>query len=308
MPSKIKISLISRSQVVATTNGLSCDNAGMKGLKVGLTSLLLTLTCVISATADNSMLWSTSIGYNGVKVNPGTDMQSLPSYIRLRDITFSVPKINPDVLIVGIRFDETFDATPLSVDKKVSTGLRLFSPSANCVFDESCTKYVYIQAPSNWGLKYPTIPTTNTVPTYYLGKGDNSSNSLTDAKCPAPWWIDNSDPLHSAIDFQLSITCLNLPNDTYAYAFAGADIGVTPTPYNFTTTSHALNPYWSLAASAFASHGSSSVGSPYITPPPQAVPNYVLCKKGTVTKKIVGAKSVCPKGFVKQGLISASTQ
>jgi len=268
--------------------------------RAAVISIFFTLFTIVPAAADDSMLWTTSIGYNGVRVNPGTDIQSLPEYIRLRDITFSVPKVNPDVLIVGIRFDGTFDAAPLSADRKVSAGLRLFGPSAICVYDNTCTKYVYVQSPGSWSSKYPTSPSFSTVPTYFLGKGDNTSESLTDSKCPAPWWIDKSDPLHSAIDFQLSISCLQLPNDTYAYAFAGADTGVTPTPYNFTTTSHAVNPYWALAASAYASHGPSSVGSPYITSTSQALPNSVTCKKGKLTKKIVGARSLCPKGYTKQ--------
>jgi len=84
---------------------------------------ILPLMGINRAFADGSMLWSTSIGYGGRRVNTGTDVTAIPQYARVRDITFSVPKANPDVLIVGIRFDGPFDISPLGSDKQLSANI-----------------------------------------------------------------------------------------------------------------------------------------------------------------------------------------
>ena len=283
----------------------------MKLINFGLISVLMfALVGVNPAAADDSMLWSTSFGYGGSLVNSGTNIQSIPPYAVLRDITMAVPKTNPDVLIVGMRFDGTFDNVPLSTDKGLMTSLRLFWPSQNCVYQNKCDGMIFLTGPTSWTGTYPTSPSTSQVRTYSLAQKTNVENPpLNATSCAAPWWIDKSDSAHSAIDFQLSITCLNLPADIYAYASAGANIGVTPVPYNFTHVSDALNPFWQLAANAYSVHGgASSVGTPYITPSPQPVPNYIVCKKGKVTKKVLGAKAVCPKGYTKQVLPSANSQ
>jgi len=275
-----------------------------------VSALMFTLVGVNPAEADDSMLWSTSFGYGGSLVNSGTNGQSIPPYAVLRDITLSVPKTNPDVLIVGMRFDGTFDDAPFSTDKALLTGLRLFWPNENCSYQNQCDGMIYLTGPTSWTGTYPSSPSTSQVTTYALAQKTNAvTPPLTATNCPAPWWIDKSDSLHSAIDFQLSITCLKLPADIYAYAFAGANIGLTPVPYNFTHVSDALNPFWQLAANAYSAHGgASSVGTPYITTSPQPVPNYIVCKKGKVTKKVLGAKAVCPKSFTRQALPLANSQ
>jgi len=267
-----------------------------------ISSLMIYLAGVNPAAAADSMLWTTSFGYGGSLVNSGTNNQSIPPYAILRDITMSVPKTNPDVLIVGLRFDGTFDSAPLSTDKALLTGLRLFWPSQNCSYQNQCDGMIYLTAPNSWTGTYPISPSTARVTTYTLAQKTSAETPpLTNTNCPAPWWIDKSDLLHSAINFQLSITCLKLPADIYAYGFAGANIGITPVPYNFTHISDALNPVWQLAANAYSTHGgASSVGTPYITPAPPKVLNYVVCKKGKVTKNVPGANSNCPKGYLKQ--------
>jgi len=144
-----------------------------------------------------------------------------------------------------------------------------------------------------------------------LGKGDSSGEAPQDAKCPAPWWIDNSNPQYGAVDFQLSITCLGLPRDIFAYSLAGANLTLTPNLFNFTQLDDAVNPFWELASTAYASHGGlSGVGTPYITSPnpakPIQPPSFITCKKGKILKKITGGKSLCPNGYSKQPLLSSS--
>ncbi len=282
----------------------------MKLINFGLISVLLfVLVGVNPAEADDSMLWTTSIGYHGATVNNGTDILAIPSYARLRDLTFSVPKSNPDVLVVGLRFDGVFETSPLAADKKLNANVRIYGVAPNCIYDNKCDEAILFSVPSAWNDKYPIGPSANTVPVFYLPQTKTTYQTVTNTNCNAPWWIDKSDPLHSAIDFQLSITCLKIPADINAYGAAGADIGVTPIPYNFTMPAGTTNPYWQLAMNAYSANGgASTVGTPYITPSPQPVPNYIVCKKGKVTKKVLGAKAVCPKGYTKQVLPSANSQ
>jgi len=274
---------------------------------------ILPLISIDPVFADDSMLWSTSIGYGGRRVNTGTDVTAIPQYARVRDIAFSVPRVNPDILIVGIRFDGPFDHSPLGSEKQLSANVRLYSPTKYCIYDNTCDKYVFIGAPSTWDSSYPYSPSTATVNTFFLGKGDSSGEAAKDAKCPAPWWIDNSNPQYGAIDFQLSITCLGLPRDIFAYSVAGANLTLTPELFNFTQLDDATNPFWELASTAFASHGGlSGVGTPYITPPNPAKPiqptlRFIMCKKGKVLKKVVGAKLLCPNGYSKQQPLSSSS-
>jgi hypothetical protein len=274
----------------------------MKFARFSLISILMVyLAGVNPAAADDSMLWTASIGYHGATVNSGTDVLAIPSYARLRDLTFSVPKSNPDVLIVGLRFDGVFEASPLAPEKKLIANVRIWSSGFSCIYSNSCDQVVLFSVPSSWSDKYPIGPSTYTVPVFNMPQAKTTYQSVTNTNCNAPWWIDKSDPLHSAIDFQLSITCLKIPADINAYGAAGADIGVTPVPYNFTFPATTTNPYWQLAANAFTAHGgNSSVGAPYITPAPSKVLNYVVCKKGKLTKNVPGANSKCPKGYLKQ--------
>ena len=227
--------------------------------------------------------------------------QAIPPYAILREITMSVPRGNPDALIVGLRFDGTFDSDPLSKDKGLMTGLRLFWPTPNCAYQNQCDGMIYLSGPTSWTARYPTAPATPQVATYTLAQKTNlETPPLTATSCPALWWIDKSNSAHSAIDFQLSITCLKLPADIYAYGSAGASLGVSPIPFNFTHVSDALNPFWQLAANAYASRGgASSVGKPYVTPTPQVAVNYFICKKGKQTRKFAGSVVSCPKGYVK---------
>ena len=282
----------------------------MRKLLVFLFSLfLLPMYFINSASADDSMLWTTSIGNQGVIVNSGTDVLAIPSYARLHDLTFSVPKSNPDVLVVGLRFDGVFDASPLSADKNLIANVRIWSVAPNCIYNDNCDQVIVFSVPSVWNEKYPVGPTASTVPVFYLHQAKTTYRTDTNTNCDAPWWIDKSDPRHSAIDFQLSITCLKIPADINAYGAAGADIGVTPIPFNFTQATGTTNPYWQLATDAYtANGGASAVGKPYIAPVPQPAPNYILCRKGKVSKKISGKKAFCPKGYTKQVLLSANSQ
>jgi hypothetical protein len=271
--------------------------------------LLISLGGVNSAVADDSMLWSTSIGYGGAVTNSGTDVLAIPSYARLRDLTFSVPKLNPDVLVVGLRFDGVFETSPLAADKKLLANVRIYGTAPTCIYNNNCEQVVFFSVPSVWSDKYPISPSANTVPVFYLPQAKTNYQTTTNTNCNAPWWIDKSDPSHSAIDFQLSITCLKIPADVNAYGAAGADIGVTPIPFNFTKPAGTTNPYWQLASNAYtANGGASSAGKPYISPIPQPAPSYIVCKKGKVTKKILGAKAICPQGYIKQVTTSSNSQ
>ena len=273
---------------------------------------MLPLITINPASADSSILWSTSIGYGGRRVNTGVDVSAIPPYARLRDISFSVPKVNPDILIVGIRFDGPFDNSPMGSDKQLSANIRIYSHTKYCIYDNTCDKYVFVGAPSTWNSSYPYSPSSASVTTYFLGKGDTSGEAPKDAKCPAPWWIDNSSPQYGAIDFQLSITCLGLPSDIFAYAVAGASLSLTPNLFNYTQLDDAINPFWELAATAYVSHGGlSGVGTPYMTPPNPVIPmqppiSFIMCKKGKILRKVTGAKSLCPKGYSKQPSLATS--
>jgi hypothetical protein len=282
----------------------------MKLARLSLISvLILSLVGANPVAADDSMLWTTSIGYAGAVVNSGTDVLAIPSYARLRDLTFSVPKLNPDVLVVGLRFDGVFETSPLGADKKLIANVRIYGIAPTCIYNNNCDQVIVFSVPSVWNDKYPISPSATTVPVFYLPQAKTTYQTVTNTNCNAPWWIDKSDPSHSAIDFQLSITCLKIPADINAYGAAGADTGVTPIPYNFTKPAGTTNPYWQLATNAYtASGGASTVGKPYITPSPQPAPNYIACKKGKVTKKILGANAVCPKGYTKQGQALATSQ
>jgi hypothetical protein len=242
----------------------------MKIARTGKTAILLTLVSLLtcgnfqSSSADDSMLWSSINGYFGAQTNTGVDIRSIPEYARVHDLSFSVPKSNPDVLVVGVRFDGPFDSAPLSASKNLFVGIRILSPNRNCVFDNTCAKALYIAAPKSWSSSYPYVPTAGiTVDVKNYGTG-GEQNEYKNTNCPAPWWIDTSDSDHHALMFQLSITCLGIPQTAIAYGIAGADVGITPIPYNFTGYASMDNPYWQLAAAAYDLRGGvSGVGKPY---------------------------------------------
>ena len=273
----------------------------MKQVRVLLTICIMLLSTP-SVSASEEMWWEASIGYGGAVINRGTDVRSIPMYARIRDLTFSVPKSNPDALIVGIRFDQKFDEEPLASDKFLKAGIRLGNGiTPNCIYDNTCEQVLYFTAPSSWQTKYPTYPESNTVTVYKIPQNQADGNdNIQSTNCPALWWIDRSPNSYDAFKFQLSITCLGIGKVMTAYGFSGADIGITPTPYNFTNVASADNPYWELAKSSYEKNGGAAgVTKPYNSKG-QTSTKYVICKKGNKSK-LIKASAKCPKGYKKEG-------
>lgn len=281
---------------------LGGNNFTMKSLRLILVGILINLSIINSANADDSMWWETTIGYSGAVVNSGTDVRSIPMYARVRDLSFSVPKSNPDVLIVGLRFDQKFDDKPLEQSKNLLAGIRLANGKVpTCIYNNKCDQVLYFTAPSFWNDKYPVAPSTESVYVYRIPQNQVGDNELPaqNTYCPSLWWIDRNQSSYDSIKFQLSITCLGIEKVMTAYGFAGADIGITPIPFGFTSVATADNPYWQLAKSAYENNGGeSSVTKPYISP--KKIPTkYLSCKKGTKTK-LVKIPGKCPSGYLKQ--------
>jgi hypothetical protein len=129
--------------------------------------------------------------------------------------------------------------------------------------------------------------------------GTGYAGAPTPTGCQAPWWIDQSDPSFDAIAFQLSITCLNIPKDMYGYAYASADIGIKPLPYNYTTPTELPNSFWQLAAPAYTKNG----GKAGVTKPYNGVvTKTITCTKGKLKKQVSGTSPVCPKGYKSKSL------
>lgn len=270
-------------------------------LVVGLSTFALCISMSLtSASAADEMLSENSYGYGGVRVNSGTDVATIPMYARLRDLVIAIPKANPDAMILKIRFDAKTGNTPLDASKKLTVGAWVYGTFLGCAWDDKCTSIISVGAPSSWTGVYPTSPSASTVEVFSHGTGYSGSPTATG--CKAPWWIDRSDSSFDAIAFQLSITCLNIPKDAYGYAYASADIGITPLPYNFTTTTELPNPFWQLAAPAYIKNG----GKAGVTKPYNGLTTKTItCTKGKLKKQVTGTKPVCPKGYVKK--LSASS-
>lgn len=205
-------------------------------------------------------IWTSEMS-TGWNVNSGEDRTAIPPIARLYNVGFAVPQSNPDRLIVKIRMDEPFDLTPLDPSKKLRIGFWIYSPSKVCANQDNCDLLVAFNSPVFAGKGYPTKPTSQTIiPTVYE-KG--YSGQTKKSECPVPWWIDSTDARHGEIDFQLSITCLNIPKEFLSYAFADVDTGLDPMPFNFTQDNYLNNPFHALAANAYSNSGGLSglVGS-----------------------------------------------
>jgi hypothetical protein len=258
---------------------------------ITISALLVAFNSSIAIAADE-MLSVNSYGYGGVLVNSGTDVATIPMYARLRDLVIAIPKANPDAMILKIRFDGKTGTTPLEASKKLSVGAWIYGTYLGCAWADKCTTIISVGAPLSWVGDYPTSPTSSTVEVFSHGAGYTGASTPTG--CQAPWWIDRSDSSFDAIAFQLSITCLNIPKDMYGYAYASADIGITPLPYNYTTPAELPNSFWQLAAPAYTKNG----GKAGVTKPYNGVvTKTITCTKGKVKKQVSGTKPVCPKGY-----------
>ena len=228
-------------------------------LKVrNLVILLVCFAIVLPAAQSNQdFLWQSDTGGLTNVVNDGVDIRQIPLYARIKNLSLRIPTSNPDSLVFGVRFSESFDSSPLSASKKLNVGFWIWDSTVGCIDTGVCNQVLVANAPSYWTSKYPLGPSSNTVNVYRMnlesGKTAYESEKV-DSGCPAPWWIDPV-PGYGVIYFQLSISCLNIPSDFYAYAFAGADIGISPIPYNFTTKTLLINPVWKLAKNSYESRG-----------------------------------------------------
>lgn len=209
------------------------------------------------ANASEDWAWNAEMGGLTNTVNQGVDIRQIPLFARLKNLSFRIPNSNPDTLIYGIRFSEKFDQSPLAASKKLNIGFWLWNSNGGCIDEGSCEQVLIANAPAQWAGKYPSEPSSNTVKVYrvnqVLGKSASESD-FADAGCPAPWWIDSKSN-YGVIYFQLSISCLKIPATFYSYAFAGADTGIRPIPYNFIEKTLAINPVWQLAQNNYDSRG-----------------------------------------------------
>jgi hypothetical protein len=248
------------------------------------------------------MLWDTSQGALGPYVNPGVDIRQIPLYARLKDLIFKVPSSNADNLIYGIRFSERFDSSPFSPNKKLNVGFWIWHPNSPCIWEGDCSQVISVSAPT-WSGAYPKAPGSNVVKTFFVSQvpGQNISQSSTkDSSCPASWWIEPN-PDYGVIYFQLSITCLKIPANFYTYAYSGADVGISPIPYNFTGTIEITNPVWYLAKNSYVppkEQKDLSVSGDELGDYESGDSRFLItCQLGTKRKKLYKNKPKCPAGY-----------
>ncbi len=81
-------------------------------LKVrNLVILLVCFAIVLPAAQSNQdFLWQTDTGGLTNVVNDGVDIRQSPLYARIKNLSLRIPTSNPDCLVFGVRFSESFDS------------------------------------------------------------------------------------------------------------------------------------------------------------------------------------------------------
>lgn len=215
--------------------------------KILFLSLLLNLlpSHVQNATAVE-ILWQPGIGneLNGAATGlvPGAG---------IRNTGLLVYKENPDLLIMKIIMNESFEDKPFS-NKGRNMAIWVYWPKDYCWGgnEKNCAGLFTIGIP-NSPASYPTAKSNEYVFAYSHDKEANINRQVT--SCKAPWWIESTYSNRDTWAFALSITCIGIPKSFGWYAYSSIDLGQTDIVTDFTSVQLISYPFHELAKSAYSS-------------------------------------------------------
>jgi len=215
--------------------------------KVLLLSLLLSqMPPLIQSASAVDILWQPGIGNDLDASAPGL----IPG-AEIRNTGLLVYKDNPDLLIMKIIMDESFEDRPFS-DKGRNMAMWIYWPKNYCWSkdEKNCAGLFTISIP-NSPARYPTARSSEHVFAYSHDKEANANRQIT--SCKVPWWIEDTIKSKDTWAFAVSITCLGIPKDFGWYAYSSIDLGQTDIVTDFTSVQTISYPFHELAKSAYSS-------------------------------------------------------
>jgi hypothetical protein len=192
----------------------------------------------IALAAEDYLL---SVDMNRVDNWSNNEFQLLPKFAQLEQVRYRIPNSNPDNLIAQIVLKSPLSDKQELFNGKWNLGLWIYGQALYCAGDKSCDFILNVYA------KYPKAISILT-----WKKSTDEKSVVSD--CPGTHYISDADGT-SVINFSMSISCLNLPKQFASYAYSGFDVGITPTPHDFTSGGYVENPFHQLAKVNYDKNG-----------------------------------------------------
>jgi hypothetical protein len=169
----------------------------------------------------------------------------------IRNTGLLVYKENPDLLIMTIIMNDSFEDKPFSA-KGRNMAMWLYWPKNYCwgASEKNCEGLFTISIPDNPST-YPSVKSNEYVFAYSHDKEANVNRKAT--SCKAPWWIENTYKSRDTWAFAISITCLGIPKEFGWYAYSSIDLGQTDVVTDFTSVQTISYPFYDLSKSAYTS-------------------------------------------------------
>ena len=206
-----------------------------------LLSFILLFSCSTTSNAIAMEDYLLSVDMSRIDQWSNSDSKLLPDSARLTQVRYRIPRSNPDNLVGQIVLDYPLRDKQQLYNSKWNIGLWIYGPGLKCSTNNSCDFILNVEA------KYP-----KSISILSWGKSTEEKSSVSD--CPGTHYISDVDG-KSIINFSMSISCLNLPSLFVSYAYSGYDIGITPTPYDFTSGGLVDNPFHQLAKASYDKNG-----------------------------------------------------
>jgi hypothetical protein len=204
---------------------------------------------IISLSLLSSQSYAVDILWNpGVSNDLAGGSANLVPGAKIRNTGLLVNKDNPDILIMKIIMNDSFEDKPFS-SKGRNMAMWIYWPKDYCWGEnqKNCDGLFTVSVPSN-PRTYPT-----TLSTEYIIVDSHNKESNVDKKetnCKAFWWIESSFKPRDTWAFAVSITCLGIPKTFGWYAYSSIDLGQTDVATDFTQVQTISYPFHDLAKGA----------------------------------------------------------
>jgi hypothetical protein len=210
-------------------------------LKRFLLAMVFLIPSFTNSTASAAEEYLLSVDMNLIDQWSNNNANLLPNSAKLKQVRYRIPRSNPDNLIGQIVLDYPLNDKQELYNSKWNVGLWIYGQALYCAGDKNCDFILNVYA------KYPKSLSILT------WKKSTDEKSVT-SDCSGSHYISNEDG-KSIINYSMSISCLNLPKQFASYAYSGYDIGITPTPYDFTAGGYVENPFHQLAKISYDKNG-----------------------------------------------------
>ena len=168
--------------------------------------------------------------------------QAVPKIAKLKQLRYRIPNANPDILIAQIVMEYPLENTSSVLDSKWNLGIWIYGPAIYCLDSDSCTSILIVRPGYNQKSSIQI-----------LKKASDVAPVISD--CSSTYGVSKNENGDSIISFSMSISCLGITSTFASYVFSGYDIGLTPTPYQFTQPNYVDNPYFQLAKQSYDKNG-----------------------------------------------------